>query len=141
MTTELAKAKDCPTIQLYGQSLPQQQRSKHRAWIGVRIEALLDGYWQNLPSEPVKAEILGDWMAGLEAFSPDEITAACREWQQHNPRRKPNVGDIRAPILRNRAALVKPAPDAPRPDPVSPERAAEILAEVGFAPKKIGGAA
>jgi hypothetical protein len=91
-----------PTIQLYGQSLEPQARLKHRLWIGLRVEALLDGYWQNRPDESVKLEILGDWIDLLEAFTPEEIRDACRVWLRDHPRRKPNVGDVRALIQDKR---------------------------------------
>ncbi len=105
----------------------------------MRVEALLDGYWQNRPSDVVKEEIIADWMAGLEAFLPDEIRTACRTWQQDEPRRKPNVGDIRKVILSNRAKAA-----AKEPKPPAPEREREeydpqaIFDEVGFKPKKFG---
>jgi len=94
---------------------------------------LLDGYWQNRPSDFVKREIIADWVTGLEAFTPDEITAACREWLNTEPRKKPNVGDIRKIILGKRA-LARSQQSQPEPnrEPVSPERAQQILKEAGF---------
>ena len=142
MTTEIAKHQTQNPIQRYGQSLAPQDRSKHRAWIGVRVEALLDGYWQNRPHEAVKEEILADWMDGLEAFTPGEIRAACREWLGSNPRRKPNVGDIRGIVLaaRQKAVAAAPKPEpVPERKPVTAEAAQEILAKAGFAPKHMGG--
>ena len=91
-----------PTIQLYGQSLEPQAPLKQRLLIGLRIEALLDGYWQNRPDESVKAEIVADWIDLLEAFTPEEIRDACRVWLRDHPRRKPNVGDVRALIQDKR---------------------------------------
>ena len=74
----------------YGQSLKPQERDRHRAWIGVRIEALLYGYWHSSPPPHlVKVEIVKDWMSVLEWFSEDEITAACRKWVTDCPRIKP----------------------------------------------------
>lgn len=98
---------------------------------------MLDGYWQNRPSELVKAEILGDWMAGLEAFTEDEIRTACREWVSANPRKKPNVGDVRGIVLASRQKAVTELPSIPEPerDRVSPEAAAEIMRRAGFRPK------
>lgn len=111
---------------------------KHRLWIGLRVEALLDGYWQTRPDEAVKAEIMADWIDGLEGYTPDEIRTACRSWLRDNPRRKPNVGDIAGSIdavrgrvlAAYRASLPKPAPE-PKP-PVEERRAAaqRILSEI-----------
>ena len=110
----------------------------HRLWIGVRVEALLDGYWTAKPPEDVKNEILADWMAALENFTPQEITIACREWVNDNPRRKPNFGDIRAVVLRHRQTLAAKHRQ-PEPEPYSAlsvpvekrrEQAAQIMSEV-----------
>lgn len=111
---ELA-ASNRPTIQLYAQSLEPQARLKHRLWIGLRVEALLDGYWISRPTDAVKEQIVADWIDGLENFTQAEITAACREWVRDNPRKKPNFGDIRAVVLRHRqieaAKHRKPEPE------------------------------
>lgn len=126
-------------IQLYGQSLPPQQRSKHRAWIGVRVEATLDGYWQNRPSDLVKQEILGDWMAALEAFTEDEIRSAFREYGSGAEcKRKPKPGDIRKIILGERkgAVLHSPQPE-PQREVVTAEAAQDIVEKAGFAPKRM----
>lgn len=123
-------------IQLYAQSLGQQERFKHRAWIGVRVEALLDGYWQTRPSDAVKDEILRDWIDALENFTPDEIRAACRSYMNGADRaRKPKPGDIRAVVLSSRAAVVKaqPAPVKALPAPTSAEMADEMKRRAAFA--------
>lgn len=130
-------------IQHYGQSLDRLARSRHRAWIGVRVEALLDGYWSSRPSEVVKDEILRDWMDGLDGFTEDEIRTACQEWLRESPRSKPRVGDISQIIQRKRgleyrahiAAL--PAPEPERCERVSPERADEIVRAAGIHLKRM----
>lgn len=136
MATELATR--TPKIQLYGQSLPPQQRSKHRAWIGVRVEALLSHYWTSTPSDLVKQQIMADWMAVLEAYTQNEIEAACRAHLAEDGR-KPKPADIRARVVAERANAVASQPkpeEPPRPEPVSAERANEIMREVGFRPKQ-----
>ena len=70
---------------------------------------------------------------------PEEIRAACRAWLSDNPRRKPNVGDIRAIVLSARRKAVPPKPPEPKREPVTAEAAQEILAKAGFAPKRMGG--
>ena len=117
-------------IQLYGQSLPPHERSKHRAWIGLRVEALLEHYWQSRPSEAVRAEVMADWMAALEAFTRDEIMAACREWAR-DCNRKPRPADIREIVLRERGKVVAqlPKPAEPPRKPQSSEERARIVRE------------
>lgn len=91
----------------------------------------------------VKAEILADWMAILEPYTPDEITASCRDWLREHPDRRPRPGDIAKPIIAARGRLLaasrKPEPEAERPEPVSKERAAQILADAGFRLNRFGG--
>jgi hypothetical protein len=129
-------------------SPPPPERDKHRAWIGVRVEALLDGYWQTNPPAPVKAMILADWMAALEDCTQDEITAACREWLRDEPRVKPKPGDI-AKLIRDERGRkwVRENPRLPKPEPVTvlgPDEwerrrkvAAELLAQAGYA-RRVG---
>lgn len=116
MTIALA----CPLLPIlhFGQSLQPPERFKHRAWIGVRVEALLDGYWTARPSDPVREQIMLDWIDVLDQFTRDEITRACRQWVSDNPRRKPNFGDIRQVILQERAE-VRAKNRAPEPEPDS----------------------
>lgn len=111
---------------------------KHRLWIGLRVEALLDGYWTARPTDAVKEQIVSDWIDALENFTPQEITTACREWVSENPRRKPNFGDIRAVVLRHRQTLAAKH-RKPEPEPYSAlsvpvetrrEQAAQIMSEV-----------
>jgi len=113
-------------IQLYGQSLPPQERSRHRAWIGLRVEALLDHYWKDRPSEAVKAEIMADWMAALEAFTRDEIMQACREWARDETT-KPKPASIRSLILLERAKAI---PKQRTPEPERKRATAEAVQEI-----------
>ncbi len=111
---------------------------KHRLWIGLRVEALLDGYWQNRPDESVKAEIVGDWIDGLEAFTPEEIRDACRVWLRDHPRQKPNVGDVSRLVQYERATALAayraslPPPKERELAPVEERRASaeRILSEI-----------
>lgn len=108
MTTDRATtliANVQPTTLRYGQSLSPRECGEHRAWIGVRVEALMEGYWQSRPSDLVKAELMADWMAALVDFTPDEIRTACREYLNSPDRaRKPKPGDIRSTIFAARGA-------------------------------------
>jgi len=130
------------TILHYSLSLTSSDRSKHLAWIAIRVEALLDGYWQNKPTSLVKREIIADWVIGLEVFSPDEITTSCRKWLAAEPRKKPNVGDIAGLVLSERGAMMKRQTpiqqEMPKPDRVTAEQATSILEQVGFKPRRFG---
>ena len=127
-----------PSIHNYGQSLPPRERSEHRAWVGLRVEALLEHFWQTRPSEAVRAVVLADWMDALEGFERGDIMAACRAWVADESR-KPKPGDIRALAERNLARRL-PRPK-PKPEPVrervSPEVAREIMERAGIAPKRV----
>jgi hypothetical protein len=98
----------------------------------LRVEALLDGYWQSRPGDLVKAEILADWMEALQNFTPDEIRRACRDYlSSPECQRKPKPGDIRALVIRARQAVVAglPKPLEPEPDR-SPRSAPDDVAKV-----------
>jgi hypothetical protein len=119
-------------IQLYAQSLSPQECDRHRAWIGVRVEALLIDYWREKPSDLVKAEILADWMDALQNFTPDEIRRACRDYlSSPDCQRKPKPGDIRSLVIKARQAVVAslPKPLEPEPDR-SPRSAPDDVAKV-----------
>jgi hypothetical protein len=99
----------------------------------MRVEALLEHFWQSRPCEAVRAEMLADWMDILERFSREEIAEACRDWLREG-QRKPRPGDIREIILRARATVAAQAPKLPEPprERVSAERAQEILEAAGI---------
>lgn len=97
-------------------SLKPHEQDRHRAQIGLRVEVILDGYWQTRPSDVVKAGILADWMDEMQDWHLDQITAALKEWRNSNPSRKPNPGHICA-ILKRRRGMVYAGGTAER-DPV-----------------------
>lgn len=132
-------------IRCYGQSLEPQARSKHRAWIGVRVQALLANYWQSMPDEATLSLIFQDWIDALDHFTPEEITKACRDWVSREPRRRPNFGDISALIVADRSEkrrkLDQLRVEVEEPRQCSEERrkaAQDILSSFGF--KSMGGA-
>lgn len=101
MTNDLVLAVNNEPAVLYGRSMPQQEWVEHRTWIGARVEALLDSYWDKKPPDLVKAEIMADWMYALEDFSPNEVRAACRSYLSGDKRHiKPKPGDIQNLIWR-----------------------------------------
>lgn len=103
---------------------------------------ILQGYWQTELAPQMKAAVLADWADELEDWHLEQVRWALREWRRENPRRKPNAGDVLAILKaeRGRAEAARMAaqkqPTAPR-ETVSAERAAELVAAFGFAPKRI----
>lgn len=104
---------------------------------------ILQGYWQAEMAPEMKSAVMADWADELEDWTIAQVRWALREWRRANPRRKPNAGDIVAILKEQRgktemaklAAIAPPQPE--RPEPVSAERAASILAEVGFNVRRI----
>ena len=99
--------------------------------------------WERDLGKPVHDRLITDWMDALQDYPLDEIRAACREAVKAKPNSMPNEGHIVAEIMKARARFLlvnRPAPvqDAPR-EKASAERAAEIMAEVGFKPQRFGG--
>jgi hypothetical protein len=116
----------------------------------ARFRAILGQFWQDADTEDaVQAIEIEGWMDVLENCSHSEIRAAWRDYQTDANNRtargrlaKPDAGAIRAIILRKRPKprMVKPVTEEPKLAPVSAERAAEIMEEIGFTPRRFGGA-
>lgn len=144
MTTDLARTARPQWLAtpLLTSSLPPHDLDKHRAWIGIKVEAVLYGYWQSSPPPMVKAEMVKAWMDALQNFTKPEIIAAFSKHVADNPNKRPNEGHICALILAARAndvaRLPKP-PEPQRPPPVTKEQAAAILDNVGFSIRRVGG--
>lgn len=119
-------------------SLPE--REAHREWIGGRALTLLSHYWRENDPAPLTAAIGADWATVLEGMPRDAIQLACIEYQRSEPRRKPTPGAIYQLAMKYvpKPKLVERNEPEPTRERVSRERAAEILAEAGYAPKKFG---
>lgn len=84
--------------------------------------------------------IARDWADILEGLPQDAIGRACMAYLRNEPRRKPSPGAIYAlarEFIPKPVVVARSEPEAPR-ERLSAERAAEIMAEVGFRPKKFG---
>jgi hypothetical protein len=86
-----------------------------------------------------------DWMDALQDFPLPEVKRACSSWVLENSRKMPNEGDIRGLIQRARSeqwqARKSQMPNGDhedRPERVTKETAARIMAEVGFGVKRMG---
>jgi hypothetical protein len=82
----------------------------------------------------------------LQDWTQEQVVWALRQWNRDSPDKRPTPGHILGIMTAMRgkreaarlAAL--PKPEEPTRAPVTAERAAEIMAAAGFAPKIFGGA-
>lgn len=145
----LIDGRPLPTRPLNVESLPQHERDRHRAEIGVVVEAMLTSWFSPSISEAAATAVLIDWMDELQGFRPNHVREAFVAYRDREPNRRPNPAHIKA-ILAERwgkrvlaeaeakGLLARPEPEARTP--VSAERASAILAEVGFRPRRVEGA-
>jgi hypothetical protein len=148
ITTALPKAPNGLTLPL-SKSLDWQDLAQHRAMVAVELEVLakkMDRFgWERDRNSPAHDRLVIDWMDALQDYPLDEIRAACREAVKSRPNAMPNEGHILAKIMEARAMFVRLVPKQEQPEPErikpTPERAAEIMASAGFAPKRFGGEA
>lgn len=118
-------------------SLPE--RVAHREWIAGRALTLLSHYWRADDPVELTAAIGKDWADVLEGMPQDAIQKAAIQFQRDEPKRKPTPAAIYALA---KMFVPKPKPVAtPEPERVrvTPERAAQIMEEAGFRPKRFGG--
>ena len=124
-------------------SLSQQQLSEHRAKIASEVKIVLSAYFQPHESDAIKAGQLAWWCDELQDWTHEQVVYGLRHWNRENPRTRPTPGDIvkllkalRGKKEAQRMQSVKPAPEPPK-ERATPEQVAAILAEAGFAPKRM----
>ena len=107
----------------------------------------MSGYWQTDMEPMLRAAVMCDWADELQDWTVEQVRWGLRQWRSENPRRKPNPGDIfgilkaqRGKVEAAKMAALAPPPEPPR-ERITAERAAEILAAAGLAPKRIERAA
>lgn len=119
------------------------ERLEHRQWIAGRILTLLSHYWRDDDPVELTGAIGKDWADVLEGLPRDAIQAASLRYMRTEPRRRPTPGIIYAMTVeampKPRVVAQRPQEPIPEPERISRERAAEIMAEVGFAVKKMKG--
>lgn len=119
-----------------------QERQSRREWILGRIATLLSHYWREDDPSELNEAMGRDWADILEGMPQDAIAKACMAYLRSEPRRKPSPGAIYA-LAREYLPrpVIVPRPIAPEPERqrMTAERAAEIMAEAGYRPKKFGG--
>jgi len=104
---------------------------------------VLSAYFQPYEAEDIKAAQLAWWCDELQDWTREQVVWALRKWNRERPRIRPTPGDIVAICKEARGKKYAASMPAPPHDPpkerVSRDRAAEILAEAGFSPKRFGG--
>jgi hypothetical protein len=126
-----------------GKSLSPQDLQDHRAKIAFecRVFFVACNYWRGNEGAEVEAGVLAMWCDELQDWKQEQVVFALRQWNRDNPRLKATPGDIRSIMLRLRGekeaarARSEPEPQEPPREKMSAERAAEIMAQVGFRPK------
>lgn len=113
----------------------------HSALVMAAVKATLRQYFTPKDDQVVDAVELDDWRAALEDWPIDDVRRHLRQWVAANPNKRPNYGHIAQSLELKRgrewAASQPPAPEPVRPR-VTPEAAAEIMAQAGFRPKTFG---
>lgn len=103
---------------------------------------MLSAYFQPHEAEDVRAGQLAWWCDELQDWTREQIVWAFRKWNRDNPRLRPTPGDVVAIMKEARGRKIAAALPKPEPEPVrekiSPERAKEILAAVGFSVNRGG---
>ena len=128
-----------------------------REWTMARVASLLMSYYAADVGEAMVSMMAEDWAEALKDHPQWAITKAVRWWKSSdNPKRniRPVEGDIqrrceieegilkvgKLACRRFRNGVLPIKPDEHR-KPIDAKRAAQIMAEVGFKPKRFGGAA
>ena len=126
-------------------SLSPQELAAHRQAIASEVKVILSAYFQPHEAEEIRAAQLAWWCDELQDWTREQVVWALRQWNRDHPRHRPTPGDILrickdARGRRIAAQLTKHQP-TPERKPVDAETAAQIMAEVGFRPKRFGGGA
>lgn len=126
------------------------------AWTMAQVAALLHPYYEKDTPQAIREIEAEDWAHELREYPQWAIKAAIRWWKSadnKDRRKRPLEGDISARInvemiaVRAAKTALRSGVDPHRyvtrkvEERVTPEAAAEIMAQVGFAPKKFGGEA
>ena len=144
MGTEIARREiPAPTPQI-AKSLSPQQLSEHRARIAFDVRTVLSAYFQPHEAEEIKAAQLAWWCDELQDWTQEQVLWALRRWNRDKPDRRPTPGHIVQIMKEARgrkiaSQLPKQEP-TPERKPIDADSANAILAEHGFAPKRMGAA-
>ena len=114
--------------------------------VAVELEVLAKKFdrfgWDRDTGSAAHDRLITDWMDALQDYPLDEVRAACKAAVLENPAKMPNEGHILSHIKAARKRFLRLKPPAPQPEPerkpVDRQTANEILAQAGFAPKRMG---
>lgn len=134
-----------PTPQ-HAKSLLPQELADHRRAIASEVKIVLSAYFKPSEDDDIRAGQLAWWCDELQDWTQEQVVWALRQWNRDSPDKRPTPGHILGIMTAMRgkreaarlAAL--PKREDPVRAPVTAERAAEIMAAAGFAPKTFGGA-
>lgn len=125
-----------------------QQEAQNAAVVGFELEVVstkVDRFgWRDL-SDQMKQRLTDDWTDVLRKYPIAEVRRGIGDWLKSNPRKCPNEHDVEACIMARRGAAMQSAVPSPAKDPeeprerVSPDRAAEILKEMGMTRDRLDG--
>ena len=127
--------------------MSQQALHDHRAGIASEVRVVLSAYFQPSEASEIRAAQLAWWCDELQDWTREQVVWGLRQWNRDNPRARPTPGDILALMktMRGKKEAEKLKAIAPPPEPerkpMTAEKAAAIMAEVGFKPKTFGGEA
>lgn len=118
---------------------PQELQS-HVTNLGLRLELVSrkhDRFGWDRISEEMKTLLRADWNAALMGYTIEEVDRAIADLTVSMPSKCPNEGHVVSEIMKSRKSELahwhanKSTPPAPETKRVTPERAAEIRAEIG----------
>ena len=149
LDTPIASTNDRDLLQEAVDRLSEPATGK---WITGRVASLLAQYYAGNVTDQIMAAIADDWRRELADYPAWAIANAVRWWMgSDNPdrRKKPLPGDIAdrarkelGPLFVARSAILRfddgtmPLQIEESRERISRERAEEIMAEIGFRPKK-----
>ena len=126
----------------------------------ARVAALLSPYYDKNTAQAVREIEAEDWLEALAPYPQWAIERAVRWWKSADNadrRKRPLEGDIAARCIvemrgigsiasivqrkKERREFQGPHQPAPERKPIDRETAAKILAQAGFTPRRMGGAA
>lgn len=133
-----------PTPQIAKGLSPEKLR-EHRDAIYSEVCGVLSAFYDPKDPPEVRAINRAWWCDELQDWTRDQVCYALRKFNRDNPDRRPTPGhivrilkDTRGQREAERAKARLPEPMEPVREVVSKERAAQIMASVGFAPKRFG---
>ena len=130
---------EAPTPQVTA-SMSRQELEEHRARIAFEVEVVLFDYVKKT-DDAVSAANLAWWCDALQEWTVEQVVWGLRKValeSDYKPRPKQVVDALK--LKRGQAAAARLPKQKPEPERVrpSPERAEEIMQEIGFRPKKFG---